>query len=176
MTTLIIGGANSGKSAYAEALALRVSAASPPVYLATMHTDGEEAQARIEKHRNARDGKGFVTAECARSLDTCALPRVPCVLLEDLGNLCANELYEGNRSSDAAYEAVLAGIRHVEKTSAHLVIVSVETALGGMDYDAETLRYLEVMGRLHCAIAKDADNVCEVVCGMPVYYKGKDTV
>ena len=176
MTTLVIGGANSGKSAYAETLALRMSGKTAPVYLATMHTSGTEAQARIAKHRRAREGKGFVTAECARSLDTCALPEETCVLLEDLGNLCANELYDGMRSLDAAYEAVLAGIRHVEKTSAHLVIVSVETALGGTEYDAETLRYLDVMGRLHAAIANDADNVCEVVCGMPVYYKGKEPV
>ena len=139
----------------------------------------------VIKHRKARDGKGFLTVACARSLDKCKLPDCETVLLEDLGNLCANELFAteapGNlcknepsaQEEDSAdvCEAILAGIRHVAQHCKHLVIVSVETALGGTEYGEDTVRFMEVMGRLHCALAKEADAVTEVVCGCPVFIR-----
>ena len=174
MMTLVIGGANSGKSAYAEELVLRQTKTGRPLYLATMQTGGEEADARIAKHQKAREGKGFFTVECARALDKCVLPDCETVLLEDLGNLCANELFAPEGSGADVCENVLAEIRHVARHCRHLVIVSVETALGGADYGADTVRFLEAMGRLHCALVREADAVAEVVCGIPAYHKGKE--
>ena len=90
MTTLIIGGARSGKSAYAESL---LAALPPPRwYVATMQPWDEECRARIAKHRRARAGKGFETLECSRALAALRLPRRGSALLECLGNLAANEL------------------------------------------------------------------------------------
>ena len=174
MMTLVIGGANSGKSAYAEELVLRQTKTGRPLYLATMQTGGSEADARIAKHRKAREGKGFLTVECARALERCELPDCETVLLEDLGNLCANELFTPEGSSADVCETALAEIRYVARHCRHLVIVSVETALGGTDYGKETVRFLETMGRLHCALVKEADAVTEVACGIPVFHKGKE--
>ena len=96
------------------------------------------------------------------------------MLLEDLGNLCANELFAPEGSGADVCETVLAGTRHVARHCRHLVIVSVETALGGADYGEETVRFLETTGRLHCALVREADVVAEVVCGIPVFHKGKE--
>lgn len=86
MLTLIIGGAASGKSEYAEHLA--AAAPGPRVYLATMRRHDAECEARIEKHRAARAGRGFVTCEREAGLSGLALPAgTRTVLLEDLGNL-----------------------------------------------------------------------------------------
>ena len=62
MFTLVIGGAASGKSEYAESLLL--GRPGPRYYLATMEpaADGE-CRARIERHRALRAGKGFATIE-----------------------------------------------------------------------------------------------------------------
>ena len=65
MLTLIIGGAGSGKSAFAEALVCRLPG--KRLYLATMLPHGAESRARIEKHRAQRAGQGFETLE--RGLD-----------------------------------------------------------------------------------------------------------
>lgn len=92
MLTLVIGGAASGKSAYAESLCLR--APLPRTYLATMQVWDAECAARVAKHRAMRAEKQFITVECPLHLDRVALPRRGTVLLEDLGNLAANELYD----------------------------------------------------------------------------------
>ena len=88
MLTLVIGGAASGKSAYAESLCLR--APLPRTYLATMQVWDAECAARVAKHRAMRAEKQFTTVECPLHLDRVALPRRGTVLLEDLGNLAAS--------------------------------------------------------------------------------------
>lgn len=98
MLTLVVGGAASGKSAYAERLVLRT--ALPRYYLATMQVWDAECAARVEKHRRMRAEKQFETLECPLHLGTVHLPARGTALLEDLGNLTANELYDpaGRRS------------------------------------------------------------------------------
>ena len=71
--TLVIGGAASGKSAYAESLCLR--APLPRTYLATMQVWDAECAARVAKHRAMRAEKQFTTVECPLHLDRLTLPR-----------------------------------------------------------------------------------------------------
>lgn len=97
--TLVIGAAASGKSAYAESLCLGHDG--PRVYLATMEPFGEEGARRIARHRALREGKGFSTLERTRDVGAAVsgLPRGCTLLLEDVGNLVANELFaEGGLS------------------------------------------------------------------------------
>ena len=60
---LVIGGSGSGKSAYAEKVALECQKEKRHFYLATMHVFGEEGQKKVERHKRMRAGKGFVTIE-----------------------------------------------------------------------------------------------------------------
>ena len=62
MLTLVVGGAASGKSEYAERLVLQT--ALPRYYLATMQVWDAECAARVEKHRRMRAEKQFETLEC----------------------------------------------------------------------------------------------------------------
>lgn len=126
MVIVVYGGNASGKSALAEELAeklfLRQSEedekSGDKVYLATMQRDGStEAEERIAKHRELRDGKGFVTVECPANLvEHCQLPEnVSTVLLEDVGNLVANELFSGEeRAGNEIVELESAPKRMVE--------------------------------------------------------------
>ena len=115
--TLVIGAAASGKSAYAESLCLGHDG--PRVYLATMEPFGEEGARRIARHRALREGKGFSTLERTRDVGAAVsgLPRGCTLLLEDVGNLVANELFaEGGlspRDPDAAAREVLGGIERL---------------------------------------------------------------
>ena len=54
----------------------------------------------------------------------------------------------------------------------NLVLVSNEVFSGGADYAGDTDQYLLTLARVNNALAARADNVCRVVCGIPVYYKG----
>ena len=169
MLTLVVGGAGSGKSAYAEGLLLRAPVKTR-VYLATMEPFGAEAAARVERHRAMREDKGFITMECFTDLARLELPEDCAVLLEDLGNLCANELFS---SAGGGERAVERGIAHLAQSSRELIVVSNEVFLGGADYPGDTPRYLSTLARLHRRIAAGADTVCEVCCGIAIYYKGE---
>ena len=162
MFTLVIGGAASGKSEFAEAHVLSLSGRR--IYLATMEPFGAEDRARVEKHRQMRADKGFETVE--RYTDLRGLEVLPDanILLECLGNLTANELYS---LWGGGADAVLAGMDHLLARSAHLTVVTNEVCSGGMDYVGDTLTYMRELARINRTLAARADRVVEVVCGLP---------
>ena len=168
MLALILGGAASGKSEYAERLAL--SLPGPHLYLATMEPWSEEGQARVRKHRSARRGRGFRTVERYVDIAGLTLPPKAGVLLEDLGNLTANELF---RPDGGGEDAVAAGLAHLEKTCRNLIVVSNEIFSGGQDYGEDTVHYLQTLAGLHRELAAKADLVVELVCGLPDVWKGE---
>ena len=171
MLTLVIGGAASGKSAYAESLCLQSPL--PRTYLATMQVWDAECAARVAKHRAMRAEKQFDTVECPLHLDRVTLPRRGTVLLEDLGNLAANELYDPDGAGDDAAGAILRGIENLMKQCENLILVSNEVFSGGADYAGDTDRYLRALAAVDNAAAARADAVVRVVCGLPICYKGK---
>lgn len=177
MIVLVIGGSGSGKSEYAERLAVHLAGQAPRYYLATMQVWDEECQKRVERHRKQRADRGFATVECPMclaELSPAVLDKSGTILLEDLGNLAANELYAPGADLESAQRAVLAGIRHLAACSRHLVLVSNEVGTGGCEYEGETDRYLRLLGLLHQQLAHIADGVCEVTAGLPRYYKGRN--
>lgn len=171
MLTLVLGGAASGKSACAESLVLKTGL--PRYYLATMQVWDAECAARVEKHRKMRAQKQFETLECPLHLDRLPLPGRGTVLLEDIGNLVANELYSPGGAGKHTAEAVLAGLERLAAGCDHLIVVSNEVFSGGADYAGDTDQYLLALAQVNNAFAARADNVCRVVCGLPVYYKGE---
>lgn len=170
MLTLVVGGAASGKSEYAERLVLQT--ALPRYYLATMQVWDAECAARVEKHRRMRAEKQFETLECPLHLGTVHLPARGTALLEDLGNLTANELYDPAGAGKAAASAILDGLDKLAAQCEHLVVVSNEVFSGGANYAGDTDRYLKALAQVNNALAARADAVVRVVCGIPVYYKG----
>lgn len=167
MFTLIVGGSASGKSEYAERHVLGLPG--QRYYIATMRPWDEECLARIARHRSARADRGFVSLERYTDLGGLALPGEGNVLLECLSNLTANELYEPDGGGEAA---VLAGVEHLRRQCGHLTVVTNEVFSGGADYQGDTLRYLRALARVNRALAREADRVVEVVCGLPNVLKG----
>ena len=170
---LVIGGSGSGKSAYAEKFLL-AQAGQRAVYLAALEGAGEEARQRIARHRamraahGAAAGRAFVTIERPVDIGGAAVLPGDDVLLEDLGNLLANELWAPGGAGAGAEERILAGVRALLERAGVLVIVSSDVFRDGLAYDAETAAYIRQLGALHCALAPMAEQVVEVVCGLPV--------
>ena len=171
MMTLVVGGAASGKSEYAERLVVHAGGA-PRVYIATMQPFDEESLRRIDKHRWMRAEKRFETLECYTDLASAQVPAGSTVLLECVSNLCANELYSPDGSGELAAEAIRRGVEHLRSQCGELIVVSNEVFSGGSAYEGDTLRYLQVLGRVNRELAAMADDVCEVVCGIPSWHKG----
>jgi len=171
--TLVIGGAASGKSEYAEGLVL-ASPHFPRYYLATMEPFDDEGRRRVEKHRNMRAHKRFETVERYTSLAFVRLPERGTVLLECVGNLAANELYSpsGAGCAAGALAAIVEGVDSLLAQCEDLVAVSNEVFTGGDRYAEGTDDYMRVVADANRALAQKADRVCEVVCGLPQYYKG----
>ena len=116
--------------------------------------------------------KQFETVECPLHLENIRLPARGTVLLEDLGNLTANELYDPAGAGENAASAILEGLDQLAGQCAHLIVVSNEVFSGGADYAGDTGRYLKALAQVNNALAARADHVVRVVCGIPVYYKG----
>lgn len=171
MVTLVIGGACSGKSEYAESCLQ--DAKGEKVYLATMTVPDEESRKRVLRHRRQREGKHFRTVECPYNLLRAAadVPEGSYVLLEGIGTLAANELFQEMLQLPDAKSRILRGIDLLSKRAAHLVIVSDEVNRAGFDYEGDTMRYLQLVGEINQELGHLADRVVEMVCGIPVERK-----
>ena len=166
MLILVTGGAASGKSEHAERLVCEK--AQSRLYLATMQPFGKSAEARIARHRALRAGKGFATVERTLDLANLRLSRqYDGILLEDLGNLLANELFapEG-AGAGSAFDSIVAGVDNLQKYCETLVIVSNEIFADGVPYPPETMQYIRILGELHQKLTGKADAVYESVCGI----------
>lgn len=175
MTALIYGGAASGKSEYAEALAVKLCQGNSLVYLATMEAgEDPEIQARIVRHRRQRAGKGFLTVECPRNLTKVELPPDSTVLLEDLGNLAANALFPPSSLPVQDMQGLAGDLLSLSSCVQHLVVVSNDLTRDAVRYAPETFNYVSLLERLHQTLAARCDQVVEVVCGLPVIWKGAE--
>ncbi len=173
MITLVIGGAASGKSKFAEELLLR-AASFPRYYIATMQPFDDECRARIRRHRQMRAEKYFETVECFVHLEQVCLPQKGAVLLECMSNLVANELYSPEGAGDNTVEYICRGILHLGSQCKDLVVVSNEVFSGGCEYQGDTRRYMQMLASVNRMLASWADVVYEVVGGIAVCHKGKE--
>ena len=168
MLTVIIGGAGSGKSAFAEAHVCKLPGRK--IYLAAMLARDGESLARVERHRAKRAHLGFETLERGLNLAGAEIPAGANVLLEDLSNLLANELYE---PAGGGIDDVRKGLDCLMRSCENLTIVTNEVFSGGADYGEENLLYMRALADLNRRLAARADLAVEVVCGLPNVLKGE---
>lgn len=171
MLILLTGGAACGKSTYGEQTAMTLG--SPRYYIATMQPDGSEAARRIARHRAMRADRGFQTIERYTDLAGLVLPQPHSVaLLECICNLTANEMFAPHGAGLAAEEAVLTGVEALSRQCRHVLVVTNEVGSDGTVYPPETMAYVSTLGRINQTLARIADHVWELVCGIPLIRKG----
>lgn len=171
MMTLVLGGSKCGKSSFAESLFADFHG--EKFYLATMRPFGDEAESAIERHRKARSGKGFSTLERFTDIGGAEFPDGSGVLLEDMGNLLANEMFsETDNAACDHVEKILHGIEKICRAAGLFVIVSNNVCADGVDYPESTALYIKNLSEINRGIAGRADSVTECVYGIPVLRKG----
>lgn len=201
MITLVIGGSGSGKSAYAEQMAVKAAGNGSLYYVATMQVYDEEGKKKVERHQKMRAGKGFLTIEQPRRLKEAAkkvatekvsagkvaagkvaAERVPAgkiVLLECMSNLVANEMFSEENLSAVMDEAkikqlsheIISGVTALQDSCDILIIVTNQIFEDGIRYDASTMAYIRLLGDINRQIAERAEQVVEVVAGIPIFIK-----
>ena len=177
--TLIIGGSGSGKSAYAEDYMVSISEDRKKYYIATMQIYDEEGKRKVERHRMLRGGKGFSTIEQPIDIGKAAEKMEDgerTALLECISNLTANEMFleEVPGTEEVITEKIVGGIAVLNRELTHLVIVSNNVFEDGNVYDKTTMAYIRAMGRINQKLAEMADEVVEVVVGIPIVIKAKN--
>lgn len=185
MFVLVTGGSGSGKSEYAENRVLEMGQGRR-IYIATMMCFDEESKKRVARHRAMRRGKGFQTVERYRDLKGVDLSgRDPdpgagpekmtgtslTVLLECMSNLTANEMFDPEGAKELASEEIKTGIDRLLGKCDNLVVVTNEVFSDGLIYDPGTAEYQRVLGEINCYMASRADEVVEVVYGIPCLLK-----
>lgn len=175
MMTVVTGGSGSGKSAFAEDKILSFGPGKR-IYVATMHPYDEESHKRVARHRNMRAGKGFETVECYIGLKNLDFSEDGVVLLECMSNLAANEMFEEDGAGENTVEEIMEGVKKLKSQVRHLVIVTNEIFSEAAAYEGDTVRYQEYLGKINQSLGKMADEVVEVVYGIPIWQKGGNGV
>ncbi|MFT4146241.1 MAG: bifunctional adenosylcobinamide kinase/adenosylcobinamide-phosphate guanylyltransferase [Mobilitalea sp.] len=191
MLTVIIGGSGSGKSEYAENYLLQrhllqqksqisqekrlgkkeLERNNNLIYIATMQPFGKEAEQKIKRHQLMRQEKNFTTIECYTGLAGVSLPDKAYVLLECMSNLTANEMFSEQGAKEHTLAEVLRGIDQLSHQAAELMVVTNNVFEDGYNYDRSTMEYLRILGEINVGISRRADQVIEVVHGIPIVLK-----
>ncbi|WP_419730002.1 bifunctional adenosylcobinamide kinase/adenosylcobinamide-phosphate guanylyltransferase [Lichenicola sp.] len=164
--TLVLGGARSGKSRYAEALLTRLPA--PWHYLATGQAWDEEMRTRVFEHRSRR-GEGWHTVEVPVALGQALDEAGEHPVLVDCLTLWLSNLLLGEHDLEQASADLMAAL---QRRRAPTVLVASEVGLGIIPDNALARRFRDAAGLLHQRIAELADSVVLVVAGLPMPVKG----
>ena len=166
--TLVLGGARSGKSRFAESLAPRGGVQC--VYVATAETIDDEMASRIAVHR-ARRGPAWRTVEApielAQAIARESTPRT--WLLVDCLTVWLGNLMHHGPDVDAAREALLESLT---AAPGPVVLVANEVGLGIVPDNPMARAFRDHAGRLNQAVARVAERVCFVAAGIAVTLKG----
>ena len=168
--TLVLGGARSGKSAYAEDLAKNT--AQTVVYVATAEVHDEAIEKRVALHKDSRPTH-WRTVESPLQLantlqeitDEKVTVLVDCLTMWVTNCLCAEDKDLLKQEIDD-FLGVLAALK------GEIILVSNEVGLGVIPMGELTRDYVDTAGKLHQTIAAQADNVVMVVAGLPMAFKG----
>ncbi len=166
-TTLILGGARSGKSAYAEKLVLRAQL--QPIYIATAQAHDEEMRVRIADHQNRR-GPDWTTVEEPLALCEVLTNHAASenVILVDCLTLWLSNLMMAGR--DIEKETSRLGYLLPELTGP-VVFVTNEVGMGLVPETAMGREFRDHQGRLNQRIAQVADTVNFIAAGYPLHLK-----
>lgn len=183
MFYVVTGGSGSGKSEYAESMAVELynknQTSGRLYYAAAMYPyEDDETKERIKRHRALRSGKGFETVECYMDIGRlAALGKGNTILVECMSNLLANEMYMDKeytvRDELDVDRYIVNPLKQLKDMENNIIVVTNEIFSDGREggYDSSTLCYIRLLGYINVCMAKFSDGMTEVICGIPVKYK-----
>lgn len=192
MIALVVGGAKSGKSMFAQNLSksLNESLKNPIngqldgeierevgklYYVATMNPYDLEDLKRIENHLREREGYGFNTIEETLNMSKVSslIKEEDTVLIDSITSLVTNYMFRGKEFYKDVSDDILSGILEIINNSKNVVIVSDYLFSDSIQYDCYTENFRKEIGVVNRKLAKIADTVVECSYGNIIYHKGK---
>lgn len=168
--TMMLGGAASGKSTFAEHAIAQSSAGRQMHYVATAQPLDEEMGTKIAKHQNIRADDGWITHE--QPLDVAKVLRratADQILLVDCATMwLTNHLMAGADLAEASHDLISA----LQTCDATVVVVTNEVGQGIVPEHAISRTFREAQGTLNQLIATEAQLVVQVIAGLPLVLKG----
>jgi adenosylcobinamide kinase/adenosylcobinamide-phosphate guanylyltransferase len=171
VVTLILGGARSGKSRYAQSLAAR---AGEVVYLATACASDDEMRMKIERHRRERP-PSWTTVEVPLDLDVAVTQygnKDSFLLIDCLTTYTANLMSAENGSETAILGRIESLRSALASAQACVAVVSNEVGSGVVPAYPSGCQFRDLLGELNQRIAGIARNVVLMVAGCPLVLKG----
>ncbi|HXB20027.1 MAG TPA: bifunctional adenosylcobinamide kinase/adenosylcobinamide-phosphate guanylyltransferase [Candidatus Solibacter sp.] len=173
--TLVLGGARSGKSRYAQQLA---SGWDRVTFIATAQRSDDEMRERIERHRQERPAS-WSTVEVQVDLDL-AVDRhgleSEVLLIDCLALYAANMMAIEHNNEEKILERVDRLCQALRKAGSSVVLVSNEVGSGVHPSHPSGRFFRDLLGRINQQIAQVADNVLLMVAGIPLAVKGQVTL
>lgn len=164
---LITGGQRSGKSAFAEKMALSLSPT--PVYLATARVWDDEFRQRVIRHQQNR-GPQWTNIEEEKELSKHQLDKrtivIDCVTL-----WCTNFFFDLHSDVSSALEAIKAEFDRFTAQDATFIFVTNEIGLGGVSENKLQRQFTDLQGWANQYIASHADEMYLLVSGIPLKIK-----
>ena len=184
-STLLLGGARSGKSHFAQALAFKSD--QPVLFVATAEPGDEEMRQRIEEHRKVRPSTWqtlevttHIGRQIAQEIGPAQTVIVDCVTLL-VSNIFAQHGDPNSESVDASLieREVVADINELidclDRINARFIIVTSEVGLGLVPPNRLGRLYRDFLGRANQMLAQRVDEVYLITAGMPLRIKPADT-
>lgn len=165
--TLITGGQRSGKSSFAEKMALSLNA--NPVYMATSRVWDEEHRKRIERHRKNR-GPEWINIEEDKILSKHNLAEKT-VLIDCITLWATNFFFDLNSDVEASLSALKEEFDTFTSLEAHFIFVTNEIGMGEMSQNELQRKFADLQGWFNQYVASRADEVYLMVSGIPMKIK-----
>jgi len=164
---LITGGQRSGKSSYAQKLALSLSP--NPVYLATSAVWDEEHRQRIERHKRDRGAEWTNIEELTELQNINVNGKV--VVIDCVTLWSTNFFNNTNGDVKASLSAIIEKFNQFVEQDATFIFVTNEIGMGGISANDLQRRFTDLIGWVNQHIARQADEMVLMVSGVPLYIK-----
>ena len=163
----VTGGAASGKSTLAEAVARQRG--KPKIYIATMQPYDDEMRAKLTKHQSDRGGD-WTTIEAP--IDVAPIlenAQATDVILLDCVTLWLTNVLLAEQDVDAACDGL---VNALVTCPCDVIVVSNEVGMGIVPDNALSRKFRNMQGKINQMIAARADTVLTVISGLPLVLKG----
>ena len=164
---LVTGGQRSGKSGYAQKLALQLS--EHPVYLATSRVWDDEFRKRIQHHQEER-GPQWTNIEEEKALSKHPLEnRV--IVIDCLTLWATNFFFDNDSDTEKSLQELKAEFDRFTRQSATFIFVTNEIGMGGTSENLVQRRFTDLQGWMNQYVASRADEVVLMISGIPMKIK-----
>lgn len=175
MICLVIGGAKSGKSMYAQNLSKELENSSGNLYyVATMNPYDEEDSKRIDNHIKEREGYNFKTIEIQRNIESIVnkIEENDTLLIDSLTSIVTNEMFVSNEFNENVQNNIGYALKNISEKVSNIIMVSDYISSDSIIYDRYTDIFRRELGLLNIEVASFCDVVIECAFNNIIVHKG----